>query len=53
MGLLQLVVFGNEIGSFLKDLIARKAKACDSTKSPSIPYSSIIFILYLSGSFFN
>ena len=36
-GCLHLVVLGKEINMPSKDLIAKKAKACDSTKSPSIP----------------
>ena len=37
LGFAQPVVFGKEIGQDPKyDLIARYAKACDSTKSPSI-----------------
>ena len=35
-GVLQPVVEGNVIGKFLMVLIPKKAKACDSTKSPSI-----------------
>ena len=34
---LQPVVSGNEIGNFKIALIAKKAKAWDSTKSPSTP----------------
>ena len=34
-------MLGKEIGSPFKDLIAKKAKACDSIKSPSILYLSI------------
>ena len=37
VGLLHLVVDGNEIGNFKKVLIAKKPKACDSIKSPSKP----------------
>ncbi len=37
VGLLHPVVLGKDIGNFKIDLIARKAKAWDSTKSPSIP----------------
>ena len=36
-GFLHPVVSGKDIGSLKIDLKARKAKACDSTKSPSIP----------------
>ena len=36
-GDLQPVVFGNEIGKLSFDLIAKKAKAWDSTKSPLTP----------------
>ena len=32
----EAVVLGKDIGSFKIDLTAKKAKACDSTKSPSI-----------------
>ena len=46
------VVLGKVIGRFKKDLIARKAKAWDSTKSPSILYSSISLILKFFGRFF-
>ena len=34
---LKNIVSGKVIGSFNKDLIAKNANACDSTKSPSIP----------------
>ena len=37
------VVLGKEIGSLSNDLIAKKAKACDSTKSPLMPNLSIDF----------
>ena len=47
LGNLHPVVDGNEIGKFKKDLIARYAKACDSTKSPWILSSSINLILLL------
>ena len=40
-GCLHPVVVGNVIGNFKIDLIARNAKACDSTKSPLTPYSSM------------
>ena len=40
-GFLHPVVPGKDIGSLKIDLKARKANACASTKSPSIPYSSI------------
>ena len=36
-GFLHPVVSGKDIGSLKIDLKARKANACDSTKSPSIP----------------
>ena len=39
------VVSGKEIGNLRYDLIARYAKAWDSTKSPLIPKSSINFNL--------
>ena len=41
-GCLHLVVLGKEINMPSKDLIAKKAKACDSTKSPLILYFSIV-----------
>ncbi len=41
------VVSGKEIGNLRYDLIARYAKAWDSTKSPSILISSISLILLL------
>ena len=41
VGSLHLVVVGNEIGNSKNDRIAKYAKACDSTKSPLKPKSSI------------
>ena len=46
------VVFGKDIGNFKIDLIARKAKARDSTKSPLTPYLSIGSIIKFCGIFF-
>ena len=45
-------MLGKLIGNFLIDLIARKAKACDSIKSPLMLNSSINFKLILLGRFF-
>ena len=45
VGLLQLVVLGKVIGNFFKVLMARKANAWDSIKSPSKSYSSNNLIL--------
>ena len=46
------MVLGKVIGNFLIDLIARKAKAWDSIKSPLILNLSINFKLILLGRFF-
>ena len=51
-GTLQLVVLGKEIGNCKKDLTAKNAKACDSTKSPLILKSSINLKLILEERFF-
>ena len=47
LGSLHPVVSGNEIGKLRSDLIPKKAKACDSTKSPFKSKLSIIFIFLL------
>ena len=42
VGFIHPVVFGNELGKFKKDLIAKYPNACDSIKSPLKPYLSIL-----------
>ena len=49
---MQFVVLGNEIGNPLNDLIAKKANAWDSIKSPLILKLSIKFILIFELIFF-
>ena len=51
MGFEQLVVFGNDIGKLAQVRIARNANAWDSTKSPSIPNSSILYISFFKKKF--